>query len=850
MSTRFPRTPLARVPLGAVMAAVFALLVSCDRKDEEHPPKPASSQPKPKAVSARPSDRPAATQAFHIPEIELVGVPGAIVNEAAAAVAAARESPDDPQKTGELGMMYFVGDSSVAAAACFARAAQLDPESFRWWYYLALARERMYDLQGAIAAYEKALALDGSYVPVLIRLADLLIESSGGRAAALYRRALELDPNEARAYFGLGRRATIAGDSEEAYRFYRKAIEIAPGFTAAHNALAAMMSDAGYAAQAEAYLKTYEDSRAGEDPLPAINDPHFDALASKARGVFQPVLEAERMAEAGLLDEAAALLQKELDADASNAAARNSLGIVLSRQGKLDEATEQFRLVLAADPGSIRAKSNLGSALADAGKYEEAEVIFQQLLGDHPSDNAVRRSYASLLVVTGRSQEAMPLLVKLAEENPDAIVDHLNLAIASVCLKQFDEAIERYREAHDLLPDGQAFAPAFVIELVKVMVAQKRAALPEGTAHAVLEPQHMVLLADRFLAAGMKEESEAVRNYVHILAAQAMVLTRQGRFDQAIKFLEDAMGADVGGVLRASLGAVHAVRGQPEEAVKQFRLALQDNPGLHTVKSSLGHALAQLGKADEAERLFREVLDRLPDDAITLQRLGVLLASRDRKEEALSVLRRAVRVQPDNPANHYHLGELLARLGNNAEAVGSLREAVRLSPNNAVARYQLGLVLSRSGDTVAAKEEWQEVIKTAPAFADAYLALVGDALERKDHASALRLLRKGLEHAPDSALLANGLAWVLATCPDEGRRDGAEAVQWAEKACEMTRRGDPEFLDTLAAAYAEAGRFEEAIKTERNAIELATQKGQTSALEAYQRRLALFEAGKPYHEEG
>jgi tetratricopeptide (TPR) repeat protein len=89
---------------------------------------------------------------------------------------------------------------------------------------------------------------------------------------------------------------------------------------------------------------------------------------------------------------------------------------------------------------------------------------------------------------------------------------------------------------------------------------------------------------------------------------------------------------------------------------------------------------------------------------------------------------------------------------------------------------------------------------------------------------------------------------VLATCPDAGLRNGAEAVRLAERACELTHYGEPSFIGTLAAAYAEAGRFPEAVTTAEKAVQLATDAGSKKTAGENRQRLELYRTGKPYHE--
>ncbi len=98
---------------------------------------------------------------------------------------------------------------------------------------------------------------------------------------------------------------------------------------------------------------------------------------------------------------------------------------------------------------------------------------------------------------------------------------------------------------------------------------------------------------------------------------------------------------------------------------------------------------------------------------------------------------------------------------------------------------------------------------------------------------------------------ANALAWMLASNPDATRRRPDEAIKLAEQACELSHRRDDSYLDTLAVAYAAAGRFDEAKKTIQEAIRVATtgpKRDMPNITAPYQSRLALFEAGKAYVE--
>ena len=94
----------------------------------------------------------------------------------------------------------------------------------------------------------------------------------------------------------------------------------------------------------------------------------------------------------------------------------------------------------------------------------------------------------------------------------------------------------------------------------------------------------------------------------------------------------------------------------------------------------------------------------------------------------------------------------------------------------------------------------------------------------------------------------NHLAWALAVSPDDRLRNGAEAVRWAERACELTQYGQPVFVTTLAAAYAEAGRFNDATATAQKARTVALEQGQSGIVTENDQLLALYKSGRAYHE--
>jgi len=116
-------------------------------------------------------------------------------------------------------------------------------------------------------------------------------------------------------------------------------------------------------------------------------------------------------------------------------------------------------------------------------------------------------------------------------------------------------------------------------------------------------------------------------------------------------------------------------------------------------------------------------------------------------------------------------------------------------------------------------------------------------------ADAIHEFQAVLQADPNSTEALNNLAWLLATSNRPELRDGAEAVRLAERACQLTDYREPAFIGTLAAAYAEAGRLTDAVKTAEKACQQAEAAGNQDLAETNRRLLEIYRAGKPWHEE-
>ena len=184
-----------------------------------------------------------------------------------------------------------------------------------------------------------------------------------------------------------------------------------------------------------------------------------------------------------------------------------------------------------------------------------------------------------------------------------------------------------------------------------------------------------------------------------------------------------------------------------------------------------------------------------------------------------------------------------------ADAKAHFEEALKIEPGYVDALRNLGVLLTDHGDYKEALDYLDRAVASHPALSSVY-AKLGLMLDDENRAAAAtRYYRKALEYNPDDLASLNNLAWILATHPDVGLRNGAEAVTLARRACDLTHDQQAPLLGTLAAAYAEAGDFEAAASSCEKAISLAESSGQTSIRDRNRSLLERFKSHRPYRDE-
>ncbi|HIE05066.1 MAG TPA: tetratricopeptide repeat protein [Candidatus Latescibacteria bacterium] len=357
----------------------------------------------------------------------------------------------------------------------------------------------------------------------------------------------------------------------------------------------------------------------------------------------------------------------------------------------------------------------------------------------------------------------------------------------------------------------------------------------------------------------------------------------QGRRDpslrEAIVRLSESRGEDP--VIQMEAGICLVMEGRPEDALRKFSFvtgtlpnfaygwalrcwaaakagnlsqaeyagerALELEPDSPTVHRVLGYLYSSTAgspnyeeRMEKAIRHYRLALGIEPNHAGTYNDLGNVLRRLGRLDEAIACYRKALKIRHDFAQAHNNLGIALAHKGRLDEAIAHYLEALELMPDFAEAYNNLGVALAEKGDMDGAIHNFRQALKVKSGLPGALYNLVMALIARGKFGEAVEVLRDRLTRRPDDIGAAMDLARILTICPDPKLRNVEEAVQLAEDVCRRTRYRDPRALVTLADAYAESDRLDEAVATAKLALRIATLSGEEDLRAKVEERLRRY----------
>jgi tetratricopeptide (TPR) repeat protein len=321
---------------------------------------------------------------------------------------------------------------------------------------------------------------------------------------------------------------------------------------------------------------------------------------------------------------------------------------------------------------------------------------------------------------------------------------------------------------------------------------------------------------------------------------------------------------------------------QPDDALADFNQALRLDPQNYLALFLRGLALGDSGKLKAALSDLDAALALQPESAEALQARGRVHILHNEPDDALADFEHCIQIDSRNPAGHIGRGDANFLKENYKEAVEDYTQAVELEPKDPQPLTQRGYAYARLNEMDKAledfdaalkidekdaasrlgraeirrtKKEWTDALKDYQVILTArpgdFQALLGTASAlygAGELEKALGVYMDIMQRYPQEAQPFNDCAWLLATGTKDGVRNGQRAVVLASQACELTSYQNAGYLDTLAAAFAEKGEFENARKWQEEAVKASVQEPPEVQAEL-KARIDLYKQNKPYREE-
>ena len=262
---------------------------------------------------------------------------------------------------------------------------------------------------------------------------------------------------------------------------------------------------------------------------------------------------------------------------------------------------------------------------------------------------------------------------------------------------------------------------------------------------------------------------------------------------------------------REHLSDAYLDKGRIDDAIVEARAAVSAESESADAHGVLGAALARRGPSDEAIAQLETALRLNPRLARAHYNLGNVFVQKGDIETGIDHYEQELRIQPQFAEGHNNLANALFKKGQIDQGLAHLKIALELNRNYPEAHNNLGIALSQTGRMPEAIAEWEKV----------------------------------LELQPDNLEANCNLAWILATYPDASVRNGARAVECAKRAIQLSDGKNARIWRLAAAAYAEAGRFPDAVKAAQNGIGIAEAEGNSTLIQTLQANLKVFEQGLP-----
>ncbi|OQX27135.1 MAG: hypothetical protein BWK80_06860 [Desulfobacteraceae bacterium IS3] len=258
-----------------------------------------------------------------------------------------------------------------------------------------------------------------------------------------------------------------------------------------------------------------------------------------------------------------------------------------------------------------------------------------------------------------------------------------------------------------------------------------------------------------------------------------------------------------------------------------------------------GDAYYDKGEYDKAVDDYSKAIEINDQNDQAYMKRGNTYFNKGDYDNAIDDYSKVIEINQKNDMAYLNRGIAYSNKGEYEKAIYDYSKAIEINDQNDMAYILQGDAYNNKGEYDKAVDDYSKAIEINPKNDTAYINRGNAYYNKGEYDKAIDDYNKAIEINPKNDRGYNGISWLLATCPDAKYRNGAKAIEFAKKAIELNPN-IYEFGDTLAAAYAEAGQFDEAVKAQEKTIEMLGEK--IKDIPEFKERLNLYKVGKPWRE--
>jgi tetratricopeptide (TPR) repeat protein len=479
------------------------------------------------------------------------------------------------------------------------------------------------------------------------------------------------------------------------------------------------------------------------------------------------------------------------------------------------------------------AHSGRGRAETENGKYADAIRDFSEALRLYPKGKEAYWGRAYAYQLNGDLDKALSDYAEYLRYDENAGPVYFSRGLIYLQRKEWAKAVQDFSESIRCEPENSSAylnRGSALLELGELDGAQ-------ASLDAAISMNPTLAEAYEIRGRVHRKRGELDRARTDDLMATKLAPSIVGPTRSGSDFLDDARLAEASG--------------RYDEAIDLCDKALETKLSPSVMSNAYmtrGNGYAGKGDWDRALRDYDEAVRIQPYNYDALVNRGNAYTHKKEPANSTNDYNEAIRLNPKSFQAYCNRGMNYFAAGDPDRALADLTECVRLNPKFAEGFARRSIVLLRLKRKDEALVDVDSAVRLTPDRAEPYVVRGNLRTARREFSLARADFERALERSrePPWSFL-NSVAWFLATCPDRSGRDGKKSIQLATKACELTKWKDAHLLDTLAAAFAETGDYDQAIKRQSEALKLFEEPGDVRT--GMQKRLALYQKHHAYREE-